>query len=430
MKKLLSLVLVLIFVFGGTAIAAEKFNLSGQYRAEFYSTDNTNDNDDSIEDGEAYVDQRFRLQFDFTPADNVKAILRGDFAETNWGTVSNTTTVAPTAWTTTSGIGYRPNAADSSTIMIDKAYVDLTTAMINWKVGLFGHAGFGKGVTTDNQGANIMITADFAPVTVTGLWTKVDEGTSVIDDLTPTTGAAEDHDVMGIQVGYKTDAFGVGGFYALSSDKNDGTQDNEATVIGLYGDASMGIFSFWAEYDIYGGKNDVTNMDYVGNVLTANVVAAVSDQLKLTSTLIWAAGNTTATDMQIQNGLTSDSAFDPLDLGWNDAIGEFWDLGGDGDQFEANAGAKLINLKADFIISDAFSVYGGFAWSTPDVEDPNGDNMYLDGVTVFAIGGAYNFLPGTSFKLGYESASRSSGGTVAMADDAATKIMGALFVNF
>lgn len=134
MKKLLSLVLVLTFVFTGTAIAAEKFNLSGQYRMEMYNVVD-DDHDSSIKDDKAYIDQRFRLQFDFMPADGVKAILRGDFAETNWGSVTT-----PTAYTGNRGINYRPNLGEPSndTIMIDKAYVDLQTAMVNWKVGLFG----------------------------------------------------------------------------------------------------------------------------------------------------------------------------------------------------------------------------------------------------------------------------------------------------
>jgi hypothetical protein len=425
MKKLLSLVLVLTFVFGGTAIAAEKFNLSGQYRMEMYNLVD-DDMNSSVKDDKQYVDQRFRLQFDFTPAENVKAVLRGDFAEANWGTVSNTTT--PTAFaatTTTSGIGYRTDPA-GGTIMIDKAYVDLQTAMVNWKVGLFPHVGFGKAVTTDNQGANVMITADFAPVSVTALWTKVEEGTALTDDVSATA-ADEDRDIYGVQVAYKSDAFGAGVLYAMDDDKNASTAGDQKTVFGVFGDATFGMLSMWAEYDMYGGDNGGA-VNYVGNNFFFHLSAALSDQLTLGGDVIWAAGESDAADTTLPY-LTWDQNYQPFDHGpFNAVTAENTGIQTGVAPFEADAGSQALNIFATFAATEALTVYGNFGYLKPDVEDPNGDLSYYDTATVFGIAAKYTFLPGTAFSVKYRNMGMS--GTTGLPDDSETLYAGMLSVNF
>jgi len=417
MKKYFILALVLLFATGTAMAADDTFKADGQYRMEMYSfTDNDHDGD--TDDDQRFIDQRFRTRFSFMPADGVKAVLRGDYAETTWGDLDAPAFAAGTDRTEgPGGIGYRANQG-AGTLMIDQAYADLTKAMVNVKAGLFGHGGLGNALTTDNQGANVFVTADFAPVQVKVLYTKLSEGKALTDDV-EADDSDKDTDVMGAEAVFSSGAFSAGAFYATMVDN---AADDTKNVIGVHGSTSMGNMSFWGEVDLYSG-DDGAGTDYVGTMATLNGQMAVNEQLKVILDVFFATGNTDGDKDQISN-LTDDWSYVPMDHGpfqWVQSTGI------NVHEIENDAGSQGLNIAVTYAVMDALTIYGDVGYVMPSEEDPDDNDVYVSSYTVFSVGAKYTFLPGTSFNVKYENISVSGEN---INDDPTSKIMGMLAVNF
>jgi len=457
MKKFFIVALILTMAVGTAYAADETFKIGGQYRMEMYNITNqdytnkydtkTSKDNDNVQN---YVDQRFRIKADFMPADGVKAVWQADFAEQAWGK-----------------IGYRPSAG-SDTIMVDKAYVDLTKAMFNVKVGLFGHTGLGEGITTDNQNTGIMATADFSPVMVTAMWQKNEEGLDLRDKQKSSnkevgTDADEfaDADVYGLQVKFVAEAFSAGVFYATKTDMNgqyidvdpfdaekkkvDGTDidwgEDTRNVIGLFGEMALGKLNLWGEIDSFSGtgknlgvagsatgRNDV---DFVGMNLTLAADMALNEQLKLNFNFHYAPGTDKDDELQITY-LTDDAAYNPIDQG---AMAWIWGgTGLDPHMVDTNTGATSFDVSASYAVMDNLELFGLVAYLMPNEKDPDGDDNYIDNVTVLTASATYSFLPGTSFSVQYTNTSRSvtndGAAAGAYSDDSWSALMGLLKVSF
>lgn len=414
MKKFFIVALILALAVGTAYAADETFKVGGQYRMEMYNIDDADYNSD-VDDQQQYVDQRFRVQADFMPADGVKAIWRADFAETTWGTLDSD-----------AGIGYRP-AAGKETIMVDKAYVDLTKAMFNIKAGLFGTTGLGMGITTDDQGPQIIVTANFEPVTVTGMWRKESEGTALTDDADQENDLDGDTDTMGAEVKFAAEAFSAGLLYATQPNK---ATDAEKNVIGVFGSTSFGKVNLWGEVDSFSG-DDGGDVDYVGMNVTLSASMAVTEQLGIFVDLGYAPG-TDADDEEQITYLTDDAAYMPIDQG---PFAWIWaGTGLDLNQVDYNTGATSVVVRAEYAVMDNLNLMGLIAYMMPSEEDPDGDDNYIDNQTVLTLGATYTFLPKTSFSLQYTTSSRSvtNDGPAAteISDDPLQMMGGLLKVNF
>jgi opacity protein-like surface antigen len=302
--------------------------------------------------------------------------------------------------------------------MVDKAYVDLTKAMINAKIGLFGHGGLGMGTTTDNQGPNIMVTGDFAPVKVTALYTKLDEGTSLIDETDDD--ATEDQDVYGIDAKFAAEAFSAGILYATLRDE---VTEGAKNVMGVFGSGNVGPVALWGEIDYFSG-DDGDNIDYVGTNFTLNADMAVNEKIKVALNFCYAPGTTEDDEEQISY-LTNDAAYIPLEMGpfaWIEGHGiHHFEL-------EDNAGAMTIAANASFAVTDEITLFGLVGYEAADEEDPDDDGNSVDNVMIYTVAGTYAFMPQTKFSLQYTGLNRSVSG--ALEDDPVSKIMGLLTVNF
>jgi hypothetical protein len=392
MKKFFIVALILALAVGTAYAADETFKVGGEYRMEMYNLDDEDYNSDA-DDQKQYVDQRFRVQADFMPADGVKAVWRADFAETTWGTVDKT--IAPKD---ESGIGYRPNTGQryNDTIMVDKAYVDLTYQMINVKAGLWGTAGLGMGLVTDDQATQIEATANFAPVTVVATWRKISENASLSDEDDP----QKDTDLYGGEVKYAAEAFSAGALYATRDNKAD---EDVRNVFGLYGSMAFGKLNLWGELDSFSGSDDVNDVDYVGMNLTLEGSMAVTEQLGIFVNLHYAPG-TDADDEEQITYLTDDAAYLPFEQG---PFAWIWGPGLDPHMVDSNTGAFSMSVRGDFAIMDNLNLMGLIAYMMPSEEDPDGDDNYIDSVMQFTAGATYTFLPGASFSLQYTTVSRS-----------------------
>jgi len=399
MKKFFILALALTFVAGFAYAEDAKYSLSGQYRWEMYQFNNQGYVDED-ENKEEYFDQRFRLQMDFMPADGVKAVLRGDYAEDAWGE-----------------IGYRPNPGHD-TIMIDKAYVDLTKSMFNIKAGLRGFGGFGNAMSTDYQGTNVEVSGNFEPVTVKAMWVKLDEGTAKYDleDGDP----SEDTDLMGAEVIFGAEAFSVGGFYATWQNK---AAEDTRNVVGVHGKTSIGKIGIWGEVDMYSGKDDANDIDYTGTNVAVNAEMGINEQLTVGLDVFYAMGNDEDDEDQLST-LLDDWGYVPLDHGPFKWI-QTTDI--NVHEIEDDAGSQGFNVYGTFMAMEELAIFANVGWVAPQTEDPEDDDVYVENYTVFAVGASYTFLPGTSFNLKYDNISRSG---EEIDDDARTRIMGMLKVNF
>jgi hypothetical protein len=391
MKKFFILTVILLFA-TGTAFA--EFSTSGQYRMEMYDFQDA-DHDGDAEDHEQYLDQRFRVQFDWMPAEGVKTVLRGDFAEDAWGE-----------------IGYRPNAGHD-TIMIDKAYADLQISMVNLKAGLFGQGGVGNSINFEYQGTNIIAAASFEPVAVKVIYSKLSEGAAKTDDALDDD-SDMDQDLYAAEVKYAADAFGVGAYFGTLID--DAAEDTK-NAFGLFGDFAMGKLSFWGEAAMYSGSNDAADVDYVGTSVALNGEMAISDQLSAGLDLTYAPGDTDDDKDQISD-ILDDWGYVPLDHGpfkWiqTTGINVF--------EIEDDQGAQMINVYGTYAAMEALTIFANVGYVTP-VED-DGD---VDNYTVFGIAGKYAFLPNTALSLKYENISVSGPD----ADDPTQRLMGMVSVNF
>ncbi len=398
MKKFFILALALTFVAGFAYAEDAKYSLSGQYRWEMYQFTNEGFVDEDANKRE-YADQRFRLQMNFMPADGVQAVLRGDYAEAAWG-----------------NIGYRPDPGHD-TIMIDKAYVELTKGMFTLKTGLYGHGGFGNAMSTDFQGTTATVTGNFEPVSVKAIWMKLDEGTSTadIEDGDPT----EDTTMMGAEVTFAAEAFSAGGFYATKQDK---AAEDTQNVLGVHGKFSLGKIGIWAEVDLYSG-DDGADTDYTGTNFAANAQMGVNEQLTVGLDLFYAMGTDDDDKAQLSS-LLDDWGYVPLDHG------PFKWIQGTGinvHEIEANAGSQGLNVYGTFMAMEELAIFANVGYVMPQLEDPDDNDVYVSNYTVFSVGASYTFLPGSSFNLKYENTSVSG---EEIDDDARTRIMGMVKVNF
>ncbi len=398
MKKYLILALVLMFA-AGSAFAADEhkhnFKMSGQYRLEAYNMDDT-DYNSAAEDNVEFFDQRFRLGFSFNPAEGVNAFLRADFAETNWN------------------YNYRP-AGGQTTIMVDRAYVDIQKGFLNIKGGLMS-AGLGKSVAVDYQSPHIVLKADFAPIQIIGLFMRTSEGGANTDDTT----ANEDDSLYGAEVKFSSGAFAAGAFFAV---REFGSAEDTLNVVGLHGSTTLGPLALWAELDVFGGDRGPGAADIVGTNVSVNGEMAIGESVTAGINVNYAPGTDAGNEEQI-TFLTDDWGYTPMDWGpfqWIQSTGI------DIHEVEANAGALGFNIYGKFAAMEGLTIFANAAYLTPAEEDPENDGTFVESYTVGAIGASYVLLPGASLNFEYRHIGRSGTG---IDDDPASKIQGMLKVNF
>jgi len=398
MKKLLVVALVLLYATGAALAADDVFSTKGEYRVEFYSKENYSDYDDSTTADELqYIDQRFRVAWNWNPAEGVYAHLRTDLAEDTWGD-------GP-------GINYRPDAGHP-TIMVDRAYIDVQKSFITFKAGLLS-AGFGNSIAIDDQQPSIVLKANFAPIEISALYIKYDEGGSLADNVD----ANEDTDLYGIGMQYASDLFSGGAFYALRKDET-GTDDDKY-VFGAYGSASMGMVKFAGEVDFFGGDVEGGN-DYVGTNVWLNGEAALSEAFKVGLDLFYAPGTTDSTETQI-SFVTDDGSFVPLDYG---AFKWVHFNGLDPFQIDTNAGSVSGQLYASFAAAEGLTFFANVAYLQPEEDTVTN----LDSYTLASVSAQYGLAPNTTFHVKYEYIAPEYDDNTT--DDPAQGIMGMIKVKF
>jgi hypothetical protein len=305
------------------AIAAPAFasdlSLSGQVRVEGYYIDYE-------PEAVSYFDQRFRVQSVYKVSDEVKAVLRMDFGEKQWG-VNGQDSV-------------RNSAVSSYGYQVDKAYLQLDKEMFSLSAGQ-QYFGLGNTIAVDHVGTGFMLTTK-TPVTFTAMFTKIDENGGFTDADLGEGGNTDDTDFYALNVGHKGENYNANLFYAVMDNKSN---DDTANVIGLAGSFNMDAFKINAELNIFGG-DDGAGTDYSGTQAYVDLSTAISEAASVGGFLLYAAGDDS--DEQITN-ITDWGSFMPETYGYLATMQYVY-----GETFEPidNAGIMSAALYGNFKSSD------------------------------------------------------------------------------
>jgi len=425
MKKLLVIMMVLALVAPAAAMAADNLSLSGQVRIRSWDFENFTDYsddaaDDITKDKAEYIEQRFRMQAVVKATDNVKGVLRFDFAEDKWGSDN---------WAT-----HRYN--ESSEFQVDRAYMDITLGPVNVKAGQqFMAVGQSQVIRNNKPGVQVTIKT---PVII-------ELGYSVEQDAdakagSATTGApADDEQNLHFSVAYKSDTFSAEGFYGQQVTTNhvSASADTEDTkmVYGVDVKTSVGPVKINSELAFFGGDNDLTGAsarDYVGTQFNVDADMKLSDMVKVGVDLIYSTGtDDTATETKIAYIGDPFGKLNRSEGGSGNNIidGDLGPLGGKDvfDPFGQNLGA--LGIGADVVITpvSGLDLLVHLMYLTAQEDAPTNSGLY-DNALVYNLGVTYMLAPKAKVGLYYTVVDPDFEGSTD--SDAASNIGGLLQISF
>lgn len=406
-KKGFGIVVCVVFLFGmaGQAVAAEKFNLSGEWRSWFIA-DNDKDRNSDTEDDEAYVNQRFRLGINFTPNDNTMARLTVDYGEGTWG-LNNPD------WN-----GW--NTADENTeTEVVHAFVKLNKGIISAQVGQFWN-GTANYIIWDQIGRGVEI--DLAlPVSIKLNYTKANEGGTRIDSPVPDDQATpdvdeslagEDIDFYGLNLGYSSDAFGVNLTGATRQDNGDA--DISPWAVGLQFTTKLGPVGLNFEVDQFGGSHGTK--DVVGTQAYLDISASPTETIKCGIRAVYATGTDDRTnEIQYHSIQAGAESFQPFGIEgammywpyaaaypfgtntWAEGSGPTGDFAGVFDPAGTSSGSIGFSPYISFAVTDTLTFYGKVAYATPQEDD----NTNLDSKLAVIINADYAIFANTTLSAAY-----------------------------
>ncbi|MEJ2158288.1 MAG: hypothetical protein P8X96_23425 [Desulfobacteraceae bacterium] len=408
MRKLLVLLMVLALV--SPAMAASKVSISGHYQVSAVTADNIVDQNAQTDTGDAdkrdYIYQRFRVQPVIQASDAVKATLRFDFAEGQWGQDQDFTT----ARAVDTGV--------SGELQVDRAYADVNMGWLNVRAGLqFIYAGQTQ-VYRDNQpGLQFMIKTP-SPVGFRLAYVKASEGIGVgspFDRLSDETDVNEDTDRYLGDLSINTDPVKLNIFYVMQKDDGtDGVTDfkDEPWVAGLRVRSMLGSVSIAGEVATFGGDNG-NGTDYVGTQANVNGMMKFSDALTVGMDLIYstaqganeqkitAIGNPFARLDVVSGG---SFGWDTLTYGRNNAP-VFAGLPVDGDVFDpfrTGAGCIGAGIGAKFVPVQKVTLIGQFHYMVADDDNIQGvTGEFEDGYNAL-VAAVFQLAPKASLHATYQ----------------------------
>jgi hypothetical protein len=279
--------LLAIAAFAAPAFATD-LSITGQMRVEGYYIDADVDGVDN--DAEAYFDQRFRVNVNAKVSDEVKAVLRVDFGENQWGN---------------NGLNsIRSTVYNFYQLHIDKAYLQLDKEMFSVSAGQ-QYFGLGNTIAVDHVGPGFILALK-TPVSFKLLFTKVDENGSFTDE-----DATEDTNFYAADAGFKGDGFAANAFYAVMEN---GATDFKKTVIGLTGTFNADAFKINAELNLFGGDNGL-GTDYMGTQAYVDASFAASEVMTVGGFFLYAAGSGSDDEIQVTH-ITDFGSFMPETYGY------------------------------------------------------------------------------------------------------------------
>jgi hypothetical protein len=379
MKKLLVVLMLLAFLAPVPVIADDTLDLSGAMRVRAWSKENSDFSDNDLSDLQ-YWDQRLRIQGVISPADGVKAVFRVDLSEDTWGSGN---------W---AAVRYN----EGSELQVDRAYLDVTKGMVNVKAGQ-QYMGLGNNFAYDQNQTGVQVTLK-TPLAIRLGFAKIDENGSNNDS----EDGNEDTEHYFIDLGYKTDAFGVNVFYAMQSDGDEATED-QPTLMGAMAKFAVGPANVMAEFNSFGGSYKVgaDEVDYVGMQFIGDVSMKFSDALTAGVNLIYSSGEDEADEEKIAHFPRNFGSQGYADLGpFNTDI---MPLGGDDvfDPGSTGSGAMGAGVYANFMVMEGLTLSGQYVYLTAAEDSTDNRADGFDSGYVIGVGAQYTLTQNATLAAEY-----------------------------
>ncbi len=290
MSRFLKIGIVLLTIAAMAAPAfASDLTMSGQMRVEGYYNDL-----DSADDPSMNWDQRFRVNTVFKVSDEVKAVIRFDFGERQWG-VNGQNSIRHESFST------------RGVTQIDKAYLQIDKEMFTLSAGqqFFGS---NDAILVDHLGTGIVLKVK-TPVALKFQFTKYDENGSYVDE-----GDTDDTNFYSAEAAFSNDDFSVTGVYAVLD--NAATDENKS-AFGLSGKFNVANFAIKAELDLLDG-DDGGDTDYTGTQLFVDANTNVSETLNVGG-FFWYVAGTDDADEEVIVDVTNWDSWNP---NWGGFVGQ------------------------------------------------------------------------------------------------------------
>jgi hypothetical protein len=383
MKQLSIFVVAVVsaVMFCAPAFADDRVSFYGEMKARAWDKETSSGAESS------YIDQRFRVGTKFRVSDDVYAEMRADYTDGKWGSDFTTNY--------NDGLVTRPNRGTSSAIDVDRAFLNISKEMWALRIGQ-QYLGLGIAEVLDANATGVKLDLKFSPVTVTGMYVKMDENGSLNDD-----DANDDEDLYALNINYASDAFAVNAFAATI---NDGTPtDNSPVAFGVHGTTSLGMVNLTAELANFSGDTNDGAIDYMGTQFYLKADAKITDAISVDAQLLYALGTTDSNEVQ-KTDLSNWDSFTVLsnNTGLADDflcyVGSPAANGGSPfDPSGESAGVQGILIGGKFVPMEDLSFGGRVGYLTPEEDDAT----TLDSLMAYYVWAEYVVATNTKFAAGY-----------------------------
>ena len=384
--------LISAFVMAGTSFADDRLEMSGQFYVRAYSMEGYGNNNmwtATYDDGDDlnFIRQKFLLGIKANIADDVYAKLRADYGEAKWGYDYSRGAVAKAGFYQD---GLADVTRDNTQFNLERAYINIDKEMWSLRLGQqFLALGIMEVFDGNPTAANLKL--KFDPVNVSLIYAKLDEGTSIADDLD----AEEDTDLYAFNVSYDQDIYSADFFAVMTTDDSD--NDDSPYGIGLNVKATLGCINLNTELAYLGGDTDDGDTDYYGLQFYIGADTKVSDMITIGAEFLWADAadddEAQLTNLGNWDDFAPDSSNTPVyTYVTNINYSPF-------DPAEANAGVIGAFLSADFNIMDGFKAGTKIGYLEPEDDDRLG--CELDSIVSFNAFFLYRIATNTDFSVTY-----------------------------
>ncbi|MBF0572795.1 MAG: hypothetical protein HQK69_03440 [Desulfamplus sp.] len=361
-------------MFVAPVYADDKVAISGGFRVRAWDTKNQ----DFGGSDNSYFDQRLRIGTKINVADDVTVQLRADWADATWGDGFN------------GGLITRPRAKATNTLDIDRAFVDIKKEMWSLRAGQ-QYMGLGVNKVLDANVPGFKFDLNFAPVTTSLLYAKIDENGSLSDEATN----QQDEDFYALNVNYTCDVFNGNLFVGAKNDDTD--VEDSPVMVGIQGTGKLGMVNLTSELAMASGDTNKGKTDYTGTQFYLGVDSNVSDAVNLGAEIVYALGTTDANETQF-TGFCNWWTFTPMSMN-TPFSGEFaatptadiFDPTGD------SAGVQGITVQAKYTPMDIVALGAKFGYFQPEEDTVT----TVDDITSFNVWATYTIATNTQLWITY-----------------------------
>ena len=409
-KVLVTLLVAAGLVLPVVAVAEDKLSISGEFRVMGYSYDNYKDFDDKTDaDDQDFFGQRLRLYSKYAVTEGVSIHTRMDFGETQWGVEGQ------------NSVRYTHVGPDDEEFQLDRAFLEIKKGAFNIRAGQ-QYYGFGNSIAVDHQGTGFRV-AYGGPVSVTGVWNKLDEGDSLNDDSVAGDKSNKDTDFYAGSVKYKNDAFAAELFYGIIDDK---ATDLEKSVIGLAASTQLGPVALNGEFNYFDGDDGAAvKTDYVGTQLFLEGKMAAMDALTVGAQLYYAQGTDKTDEAQLSE-ISDFGSWLPWEHGYLETDFGYGSYGTPFNAFGQNAGTISALVFADFVATDDIGFKASIQYGTEE-EDKLAEYDYMS----YNVSAQYKIADNTFVQIQGNMLDRDLEiAGVDQPDDTATGVVARLIANF